>query len=118
MSMRLAFQVCLLTCLLIAIGVTALLSRRSTAQPPEPVPIEIKMDNFSFRPAKVKVPVGTEVTWINRDDIPHTVVSTDGAFKSGVLDTDDKFSQRFTKPGTYGYFCSVHPKMTGEILVQ
>jgi plastocyanin len=79
---------------------------------------DVKIDNFSFGPVALTVPVGTTVTWTNRDDIPHTVVSTDGVFKSKALDTDDKFSFVFTKPGTYPYFCSVHPKMTGQIVVQ
>jgi plastocyanin len=79
---------------------------------------EIKIDNFSFGPQTVTVPVGTTVTWTNRDDIPHTVVSTDGVFKSKVRDTDEKFSYTFTKAGTYPYFCSVHPKMTGQVIVQ
>jgi len=78
----------------------------------------VKIDNFSFGPAAVTVPVGTTVTWTNQDDIPHTVVSTDGVFKSKALDTDDKFSFVFNKPGTYSYFCSIHPKMTGQIIVQ
>ena len=73
---------------------------------------------FSFGPETLTVPVGTTVMWTNRDDIPHTVVSTDGVFKSKVRDTDEKFSYTFTKPGTYRYFCSVHPKMTGKIIVQ
>jgi plastocyanin len=77
---------------------------------------EVKIDNFSFGPATV--PSGTTVTWTNRDDIPHTVVSDDKVFKSKVLDTDEKFSYTFTKPGTYGYFCSIHPKMTGKVVVQ
>jgi plastocyanin len=82
--------------------------------------MEVKIDNFSFGPAALTVPVGTTVTWINRDDIPHTVVSTDDpkAFKSKVLDTDEKFSFTFTKVGTYPYFCSIHPKMTGKVIVQ
>jgi plastocyanin len=79
---------------------------------------EVKIDNFSFGPAALTVPVGTTVTWTNRDDIPHTVVSTDGAFKSKVLDTDEKFSFTFTKAGTYPYFCSIHPKMTAKVIVQ
>jgi plastocyanin len=82
--------------------------------------VEVKIDNFSFGPTTVTVPVGTTVTWVNRDDIPHTVVSTDDpkAFKSKVLDTDEKFSFTFTKAGTYPYFCSVHPKMTAKVIVQ
>jgi amicyanin len=81
---------------------------------------EVKIDNFSFGPGTITVAVGTTVTWTNRDDIPHTVVSTDDpkAFKSKVMDTDEKFSYTFTKPGTYSYFCSVHPKMTGKVVVQ
>ena len=83
-----------------------------------PPAIEVKIDNFSFGPAAITVPVGTTVTWTNRDDIPHTVVSDDKVFKSKVLDTEEKFSYTFTKPGTYGYFCSIHPKMTGKVVVQ
>lgn len=79
---------------------------------------EVKIDNFSFGPAAITVSVGTTVTWTNRDDIPHTVVSTDKVFKSKVLDTDEKFSFTFTKPGEYPYFCSIHPKMTGKVIVQ
>jgi len=79
---------------------------------------EVKLDNFSFGPAVTKVSAGTTVTWINRDDIPHTVASTDKAFKSKVMDTDEKFSYTFLKAGTYPYFCSIHPKMTGSVEVQ
>jgi plastocyanin len=85
-----------------------------------PSSVEIKIDNFSFGPMELTVPVGTTVTWINRDDIPHTVISTDDSttFKSKVLDTDEKFSFTFSKAGTYPYFCSIHPKMTGKLIVQ
>ena len=79
---------------------------------------EVKIDNFSFGPQTLNVSVGATVTWINRDDIPHTVVSNDGVFKSKVLDTDDKFSYTFSKAGTYPYFCSIHPKITGKVMVQ
>ena len=79
---------------------------------------DVKIDNFSFGPQTVTVPVGTTVTWTNRDDIPHTVVSTDGLFNSKVRDTDEKFSYTFAKAGTYPYYCSVHPKMTGKVVVQ
>jgi len=82
--------------------------------------MEVKIDNFSFGPVTLTVPVGTTVTWTNRDDIPHTVVSTDDpkTFKSKVLDTDEKFSFTFSKAGTYPYFCAIHPKMTGKVIVQ
>src|SRR5215469_898225 len=84
----------------------------------KPETTEVKIDNFSFGPGTLTVPVGTTVTWTNRDDIPHTVVSTEGAFKSKVLDTDEKFSFTFSKAGSYPYFCSIHPKMTGRVVVQ
>lgn len=79
---------------------------------------EVKIDNFVFGPQTLTVPVGATVTWMNKDDIPHTTVSTDGMFKSKVMDTDDKFSYTFTKAGTYSYYCTIHPKMTGKVLVQ
>ena len=79
---------------------------------------DVKIDNFTFGPADLTVPAGTTITWANRDDIPHTVVSTDKVFKSKVLDTDEKFSFTFDTPGTYPYFCSIHPKMTGKVVVR
>jgi plastocyanin len=79
---------------------------------------EVKIDNFVFGPQTLTVPVGTTVTWTNSDDIPHTSVSTEGVFKSKVLDTDEKFSYTFSKAGTYPYYCTIHPKMTGKVVVQ
>jgi plastocyanin len=79
---------------------------------------EVSIDNFSFTPMEMTIPAGTQVTWINKDDVPHTVVSVDHQFKSKALDTDEKFSFTFSNPGTYEYFCSVHPKMTGKIVVK
>ena len=84
---------------------------------PKPETMEVKIDNFTFGPAELTVSVGTTITWTNRDDIPHTVVSTDKVFKSKVLDTDEKFSFTFSTPGTFPYFCSIHPKMTGKVVV-
>jgi plastocyanin len=78
---------------------------------------DIAVDNFNFAPATASVPLGTMVTWTNRDDVPHNIVSTERKFKSPVLDTDEQFSYRFDAPGSYKYFCSLHPKMTGEIVV-
>jgi len=78
----------------------------------------VKIDNFVFGPQTITVPVGTTVTWTNADDIPHTSVSTEGVFKSKVLDTDEQFSYTFTKAGTYPYYCTIHPKMTGKVVVQ
>ena len=79
---------------------------------------QVKIDNFVFGPQSLTVPVGTTVTWTNSDDIPHTSVSTDGVFKSKVLDTNEQFSYTFTKAGTYPYYCTIHPKMTGKVVVQ
>jgi plastocyanin len=79
---------------------------------------EVSIDNFSFTPMDMTIPAGSQVTWINKDDVPHTVVSVDHQFKSKALDTDEKFSFTFPNPGTYEYFCSVHPKMTGKIVVK
>lgn len=80
---------------------------------------QVKIDNFSFGPATLTVPVGATVTWINQDDVPHNVVSTDGkGIKSPVLDTDQKFSYTFTKAGTYDYYCKIHPTMTAKVIVQ
>ena len=80
----------------------------------------VTIDNFAFAPAMVTVSPGTEVTWTNKDEEPHTVVSADGGktFKSPALDSDDKFSFTFDKPGTYKYFCSIHSHMVGTIVVK
>jgi plastocyanin len=95
-----------------------LASINANAQQAPSATSDVKIDNFSFAPETLTVPVGTTVTWTNRDDIPHTVVSTDGVFKSKARDTDEKFSYTFAKAGTYSYYCSLHPKMTGKIVVQ
>jgi plastocyanin len=79
---------------------------------------QVNIDNFSFGPATLTIPVGTKVTWINHDDVPHIVMNTDKHFVSPVLDTDEKFSYTFTTPGTYTYYCSIHPKMTAKIIVK
>lgn len=80
---------------------------------------DVKIDNFTFAPVTLTVRTGTTVKWVNRDDIPHTVVSEDkSTFKSKALDTDESFSYTFTKPGTYTYFCSIHPKMVAKVVVQ
>lgn len=93
-------------------------SRVKASDQPSTANVAIKIDNFVFGPQAITVPVGTTVTWTNSDDIPHTAVSTDGVFKSKVMDTDEKFSYTFTKAGTYAYYCSVHPKMTGQVMVK
>jgi plastocyanin len=79
---------------------------------------QVAIDNFTFRPQTLTVPVGTKVTWINRDDVPHTVMDTEKRFRSAALDTDDSFSFTFTAPGEYPYYCGIHPHMTGTIVVK
>ena len=85
---------------------------------PAPAPAAVEIGNFTFNTKLLTVKAGTTVTWTNGDDIPHTVVSKDGLFKSRVLDTGDRFSFTFAKAGQFGYFCSLHPHMTGTILVR
>jgi plastocyanin len=79
----------------------------------------VSIDNFTFTPQTLTVKAGTTVTWTNKDDIPHGIAATNNTFKrSQALDTDDSFSFTFTTPGTYQYFCYVHPHMTGTIVVE
>ena len=85
------------------------------AAPPGGVTITIA--NFTYDPPTLTVPAGTEVTWVNRDDIPHLLAATDGQFRSPPMDTDDSFTARLTTPGEIDYFCSLHPHMTGKLIV-
>jgi plastocyanin len=94
-----------------AFSVTATQEKKAAETP-------VKIDNFVFSPNSLTVPAGSTIRWTNQDDIPHNVVSEDKSFKSKVLDTDETFTYTFTKPGTYTYFCSIHPKMTGKVVVQ
>jgi plastocyanin len=92
----------------------------TAASPYEGSPMSrgVTIDNFSFSPTPITVPVGTTLTWTNHDDVPHTIVADDQQFKSKALDTDEKFSHTFDKPGTYSYFCSIHPKMVAKVVVE
>jgi plastocyanin len=86
-----------------------------------PADTAVTIDNFSFKTPVITVAAGTTVTWTNRDDIPHTVTADDGpppAYRSHPLDTGDHFARLFDKPGTYRYFCSLHPKMRGTVIVR
>lgn len=78
----------------------------------------IKIDNFTFSPGKITVTKGTEVTWTNRDDIPHSIVMTAIGVRSKPLDTDGSFAYRFNKAGTFSYICGLHPQMHGQIVVR
>jgi plastocyanin len=100
------------------LGLAAGFAVMATVLAATPQNAEVKIDNFTFGPQSVTIKAGTTVTWTNEDDIPHTVVATAKAFKSKVLDTDDKFSFTFTTAGSYEYFCSLHPHMTGTIVVE
>jgi len=100
-------------CLIAGVAAVLLLA----ATPAQAADVAVKIGNFTFGPQEMKVKAGTTVTWTNEDDIPHTVVLPNN-FRSKVLDTDDKYAFTFTTPGTYKYFCSLHPHMTGTIVVE
>jgi plastocyanin len=101
-------------------GATSVATKAADDPERREVERQIKIDNFTFDPPTLTIAVGTKVTWVNRDDVPHTATSTakPRSFNSGTLDTDQQFSHVFTKPGSYEYFCAVHPKMTGRIVVK
>ena len=103
------------TALAVAVLTAAIAFPAASARAAE---MEVKIDNFTFAPQRLVVKAGTTITWINDDDIPHTVASSTKLFKSNALDTKDKFSFTFTTPGAYEYFCSLHPHMTGAIVVE
>jgi plastocyanin len=96
---------------------TTLVMIGSAGRGPAAETVAISIADFAFSPAELGVVPGTTVIWTNRDDIPHTVTSTEGAFKSHALDTDDSFSFTFEKAGSYRYFCSLHPHMVGTVKV-
>jgi plastocyanin len=92
---------------------------QSTAAP-DSAEQQVTIDNFAFDPQVLTISPGTKVTWLNRDDVPHTATSSESPpkFNSKTIDTDEKFSYVFTQPGTYPYFCALHPKMTAKIVVK
>lgn len=139
------YSACVLSLVIVAIGAVTLLKPtaaaatssatdapratavafKSVAQNPSPLvsssrQATVSIDNFKFTPRELSVSVGDTVTWVNRDDVPHTATSKDdpATFDSKALDTDDKYSFTFTKPGTYSYYCKVHTHMTGSIIVK
>jgi amicyanin len=81
-------------------------------------PNAVGIDNFTFNPQQLTVKAGATVTWTNKDDIPHAIAAVNKQFKSKALDTSDSYSFTFTTPGTFAYFCSLHPHMTGTIVVE
>src|SRR5215468_10222758 len=102
---------------LAALGLGALFYTAAPAVP-TPSPAAVRIDNFNFTPPTLVVTLGATVTWTNADDSPHTVREKEGKFKSAALDTDDMFSQTFTAPGEYEYFCTIHPRMVGKVIVK
>ena len=110
----LTFQAAALVTAALMMSTAAAMTKAAAA----PAAAAVQIGNFTFKNPVVTVKPGTTVTWINDDDIPHTVVSKDGVFKSKVLDTGDRFSFTFAKAGQFGYYCSLHPHMTGTIVVK
>ena len=101
-----------------ALAVAALAAGALASQGAPATDAEVQIDQYAFLPPRIAVKPGTTVTWTNEDDAPHTVASSAKLFKSKALDTDQKFSYTFAKAGTYSYYCSIHPKMVGKIVVQ
>jgi len=100
----------------LAIGMASLNPPTADAATPDPARIVVK--DFMFKPASVSIKAGTTVIWTNEDDEPHTVRIESRLFASGALDTNESFSFRFDKPGTYVFYCSIHPRMTGTVVVE
>jgi plastocyanin len=102
----------------ILLGSATMFANTAAAPAAAPPGATVHIANFTFSPANLAVKPGTTVTWVNDDDIPHTVVADDKSFRSKVLDTGDRFSFTFAKPGQFGYFCSLHPHMTAKVVVR
>ena len=102
----------------LALGAMVLPIAIAIAAPVRADETQVKIDNFTFNPQQFTVKAGATVVWTNGDDIPHTVTSKTMAFRSKALDTDDKFSFTFATPGSFPYFCALHPHMTGTIVVE
>jgi plastocyanin len=102
----------------LSLGLMLFSHTNSHSAPPAPEPMQVSIDNFSFQPQSLGVTAGTTVTWINHDDVPHTIKDSANQFRSGTLDTDDSYSFTFTAPGEYPYYCGIHPHMVGTIVVK
>jgi plastocyanin len=96
----------------------ALVLAAAPAPHAQPAAASVKIANFTFGPQTLTVPVGSTISWTNDDDVPHTVVATDGAFRSKPLDSGDSYAFTFRTPGEHSYFCSIHPMMTGKVIVK
>ena len=93
-----------------------LVATAPNAASPDAAQIVIK--DFMFTPTALTVKAGSTVVWVNKDDEPHTVVGDTALFRSGAVDTNDTYAFKFDKPGTYRFSCSIHPRMTGTIVVE
>jgi plastocyanin len=115
---RVDWRLCLASSLMIVVIGFQAVPAGLAAAPAASGSAEVRIDSFSFSPSTLKVKVGTQVTWTNGDDIPHTVVSNTLTFRSKVLGTGEKFTFTAGKRGTYSYSCSIHPNMTGKVVVE
>jgi plastocyanin len=97
--------------------VIGLAGHHAPALADDPPAAKVTIDNFAFTPASLTVKLGTKVTFVNHDDIPHSIVSVPGKFRSKALDTDQSFEFTFTTAGDFDYFCGLHPHMKGKIIV-
>ena len=113
-----AFKILTVQAAVLATSTVMMSAMATMTRAATPAAIAVRIDNFTFKDAVVTVKRGSTVTWTNGDDIPHTVVAKDGSFKSKVLDTGERFSFTFATPGQFGYYCSLHPHMTGTIVVK
>src|SRR5437899_11477539 len=118
MSRKLFFSGLVVALPLTLAAVLILHPTRAKSDDTKAASMEVRVDNFTFGPDTLTVQANSTVTWVNKDDVPHVIASNDGLFKSKALDTDDKYSYTFTKAGTYAYYCSIHPKTVGKIVVQ
>jgi plastocyanin len=100
------------------VGMTLALGSLAAEEAKGDIKTTITIDNFTFGPPELTVATGTKVTWVNHDDIPHSVVENDKKFRSQALDTDESYSFTFTTAGTFQYFCGLHPHMTGKVIVK
>lgn len=102
------------------VAITAIVGTRVHAsQANKPTqPVAVAIDNFKFGTAALEIAAGTTVTWTNKDDVPHTVASATKVFKSAPLDTDEAFSYTFKEAGTFDYYCTLHPRMVGKVIVK
>jgi amicyanin len=101
-----------------AAGVSAGTGHNATMAAVDSKPIVVNIEKFTYNPNPLTVPVGAAVVWINHDIVPHDVVTADKTLKSKLLEKDEQFSFTFSQPGTYHYICSIHPKMTGDVVVK